>query len=269
MKSVLLYIDDQGPEPWAQVALDITRAMDGYLRCLHVSSLSSFNIADAYGGVSAKHNFIVEAQRRGEKIRRQTKELLDKEEVNWDFIHIEGDPVNAVMRESSLQDITILGWPRGNSEKNRSRTLFGELLNNLRTPVLLQPHDLTGINLTQPAIICWNGSLEAANALRAALPLVKIANAAHIVSVGEGKENKIQPEAACEYLARHGVDSQVHLLSSRNDHPSDMLISTAQNLEAGFMVAGAFGRNRVNEYLFGGVTRNLLLKCPFPVVFDR
>ncbi|WP_447526891.1 universal stress protein [Parasphingorhabdus sp. NYA22] len=49
-------------------------------------------------------------------------------------------------------------------------------------------------------------------------------------------------------------------------HPSDILISTAQNLQAGVMVAGAFGRSRTHEYLFGGVTRNLLLNCPLPLL---
>lgn len=47
MQSVLWYIDDQGPDPSAQVALDVTRAIEGHLSCLHVSSLGSFNMLDA------------------------------------------------------------------------------------------------------------------------------------------------------------------------------------------------------------------------------
>lgn len=48
MQSVLWYIDDQGPDPWVQAALDVTRAVEGHLSCLHVSSLNSFKISDAY-----------------------------------------------------------------------------------------------------------------------------------------------------------------------------------------------------------------------------
>ena len=191
------------------------------MSCLHVSSLGSFNMLDAYGGVAAKHRFIVEAQKHGEKIRMQTKERLDKENVRWDFNHIEGDPVTAIIRESSLRDLAILGRPQGNSDKNRPTAFFGELLSHVRTPILFQPYDLIGINLAHPA---------------------------------------------CKYLANHGVDSHLQLLSSRNSHPSDILISTAQNLQAGVMVAGAFGRSRTHEYLFGGVTRNLLLNCPLPLL---
>ena len=266
MQSVLWYIDDQGPDPWVQAALDVTRAVEGHLSCLHVSSLNSFKISDAYGGMAAKHRFIVEAQKRGEKIRMQIRERLDKENVSWDFNHIEGDPVTAIIRESSLRDIAILGRPPGNSDKNRSTTFFGDLLSHIRTPTLLQPHDFIGINLMDPAIICWNGSIESANALRSSLPLIKIASEVHIVSIDEDKGTEIPPDAACKYLASHGVDPQLQLLSSRSSHPSDILISTAQNLQAGVMVAGAFGRSRTHEYLFGGVTRNLLLNCPLPLL---
>ena len=269
MQSVLWYIDDQGPDPSAQAALDVTRAIEGQLSCLHVSSLSSFNILDAYGGLAAKHRFIVEAQKHGEKIRMQTKERLDKENISWDFSHIEGDPVTAIIRESSLRDIAILGRPQVNSDKNQSIAFFGELLSHVRTPILFQPYEFIGINLTHPAIICWNGSIEAANALRSSLSLIKIASEVHIVSIDEDKPTELPRDAACKYLADHGVDSQLQLLSSRSSHPSDILISTAQNLQAGIMVAGAFGRNRINEYLFGGVTRNLLLDCPLPLLFAR
>ena len=266
MQSVLWYIDDQGPDPSAQAALDVTRAIEGHLSCLHVSSLGSFNMLDAYGGVAAKHRFIVEAQKHGEKIRMQTKERLDKENVRWDFNHFEGDPVTAIIRESSLRDLAILGRPQGNSDKNRPTAFFGELLSHVRTPILFQPYDLIGINLAHPAIICWNGSIEAANALRSSLPLIKIASEVHIVSIDEDKPTELPRDAACKYLANHGVDSHLQLLSSRNSHPSDILISTAQNLQAGVMVAGAFGRSRTHEYLFGGVTRNLLLNCPLPLL---
>jgi len=108
---------------------------------------------------------------------------------------------------------------------------------------LFQPYDLIGINLAHPAIICWNGSIEAANALRSSLPLIKIASEVHIVSIDEDKATELPPDAACKYLANHGVDSYLQLFSSRNSHPSDILISTAQNLQAGVMVAGAFGRS--------------------------
>ncbi|MFT6670958.1 MAG: nucleotide-binding universal stress UspA family protein [Afipia broomeae] len=202
----------------------------------------------------------------GRQIRMQTKERLDKENVSWDFNHIEGDPVTAIIRESSLRDIAILGRPPGNSDKNRSTTFFGDLLSHIRTPTLLQPHDFIGINLTHPAIICWNGSIEAANALRSSLPFIKIASEVHIVSIDEDKGTEIPPDAACKYLASHGVNAQLKLLSSRSSHPSDTLISTAQNLQAGFMVAGAFGRSRTHEYIFGGVTRNLLRSCPLPLL---
>ena len=147
---------------------------------------------DAYGGVAAKHRFIVEAQKHGEKIRMQTKERLDKENVRWDFNHIEGDPVTAIIRESSLRDLAILGRPQGNSDKNRPTAFFGELLSHVRTPILFQPYDLIGINLAHPAIICWNGSIEAANALRSSLPLIKIASEVHIVSIDEDKPTELR-----------------------------------------------------------------------------
>ena len=57
-------------------------------------------------------------------------------------------------------------------------------------------------------------------------------------------------------LTAHGVKAEPQRLE-RSD-PAAALIRLAAETGAGLIVAGAFGHARLREFIFGGVTRNLL-----------
>jgi protein required for attachment to host cells len=65
------------------------------------------------------------------------------------------------------------------------------------------------------------------------------------------------------YLARHKIKAEgrveTHLLGSG----ADQIIGFAEDEDADLLVTGAYGHNRLNEWIFGGMTRDLLASSPF------
>ena len=60
-----------------------------------------------------------------------------------------------------------------------------------------------------------------------------------------------------DYYASRGIDAEVRPLDLVSDMGS-ALIAVAEREGAGLLVAGAFGRTRLREFIFGGATRTLL-----------
>lgn len=50
------------------------------------------------------------------------------------------------------------------------------------------------------------------------------------------------------------------------DAPEEVLVRVAGEIGAGLIVMGAFGRTRLRETLFGGVTRFMLDVAPAPLL---
>ena len=67
------------------------------------------------------------------------------------------------------------------------------------------------VDPTGPAIIAWNGSFEAANAVRLSLGLLKLASSVrvvHVTSVPQKKE-LFPGTRLLEYLSRQGIESEL------------------------------------------------------------
>ena len=87
----------------------------------------------------------------------------------------------------------------------------------------------------------------------------------HIVTVGEDDEDLPQM-AASTYLARHGVSTDLNLLPATGGKAQDLIMGFARDRGAKLVVMGAYGRSRMREFLFGGVTRFFLTEPGAPAL---
>ncbi|MDI1364472.1 MAG: universal stress protein, partial [bacterium] len=60
-----------------------------------------------------------------------------------------------------------------------------------------------------------------------------------------------------DFLAARGVKTTIRTLEGTGD-AAGLLLSTAREVGADILVAGAFGHPRLQEFIFGGTTRSLL-----------
>jgi nucleotide-binding universal stress UspA family protein len=267
MKSLLLHIqDDPGLEARLQAALAIARANDGHLSCLHVTPINLYIASDGITGAYMMPDFAKHLDEIEAKMRARIEAHLKSEDVSWDYEHVDGDPAQTLISHSALADLIILGRSEHRESHYPPLSLIGDVLQNTRTPILVQPHDMNNFDPHGPAVVAWNGSFEAANAIRSALPLLQRASAVHIVTLEEAKEHMLPSLAASTYLSRHGISSELHARPV-TDMPVDKAIrETAEVMGAGYIVMGGYGHSRAREFLFGGVTRSLLKESPIPLL---
>jgi nucleotide-binding universal stress UspA family protein len=262
MKNVLLLVhDDQGQESRLQVALDVTRAIGGHLTCLDVIAFPRV-FADPLAGPAL--SILLEDERtREDAICQALSERLGREDVAWDLrrstdelglaIRDEAQGADLIVLNSRLEGYSVLDAPR----------IAGDALIDTGRPVLAVPDGCSGIDLKGTVLIAWNGSDEAGESLRAALPLLKLAQ--EVVLFEAGRSNPARPASeAAQYLSRHGLRCRTES-SAVGDSVADAILRAARDVGASYIVMGAYGHWRITEAVIGGVTRAMLETSDLPL----
>ncbi|MEE4317682.1 MAG: universal stress protein [Erythrobacter sp.] len=268
MKSILLHIDhDPAMDARLQVALDIARATNGHITCLQAISYEVFAPGDFYGSAIAAAMPVIKDN--AEKLRAQIETELANEGVAWDWRFLYGIAQHRLIEHSPLADLVIVG-PSDTGEAGRGPSaLVGDLVLKAPVPVLVVPQETKSLDVTAPVTVAWNGSAEAAHALRAAVPLLAAASKVHLVSVAEesGKRRFDFPALeGAQYLSRHGIECEVVEVPRGEANIADTLFSAAQLRGSGMLVMGAYGHSRLAEMLLGGVTRRMLTEPQLPIL---
>ena len=137
------------------------------------------------------------------------------------------------------------------------------------TPVLVLPADRHPEHIGRSIVVGWNGSREAQRAIDAALPLLTGADRVQLTVLNAPDTFAIHGEEPgadmAAKLARHGVKVEVVSRSTDID-PGLALQQQARESGADLIVAGAYGHSRLQEWLLGGSTRNLLKHMHVPVL---
>lgn len=267
MRSILLHVDDDPcMEARLQVALDIAREFDGHITCLQPVSYDLSVPGDLYGTMIAE--LVPVMQEIADKARESMSARLANEDVTWDWLQEEGPATARLMEAASLADLVVLGACDPASNGKGPSSLAGYMAVHGRTPLMVVSEAIRSLNLAGSAMVCWNGSLEAANALRGAVPLLRKASSVSLVQVTEdvavpGVE--LPAFDAAEYLARHGIASEIITIARGGSTIGKAIANAAAARDAAYMVFGAYGHARAVETMFGGVTRELLSAPPLPV----
>lgn len=270
MKSILLHIqEDAGFEARFQCALDIVRASDGHLTCLHATTANAYVGFDMFGGAFVTGDLLKRLDEYEEALRSRIEARLAREDVASNYLQISADPAQALVDHGALSDLIVLSHPPQGKTDPVSNWLIGDVLMATRTPILVVPDTAKAFNTKGTAVIAWNGSFEAANALRAALPMLRHATAVHVVTVDEAGEKRFPSITASQYMSRHGIASELQSQPRDAQAINDILASQARAVRASYLVMGAYGHSRAREYLFGGVTRGMLSGAAVPLLLAR
>lgn len=177
-----------------------------------------------------------------------------------------------VARRARYVDLTVIGNELATDGYLFRQVLDGALFQS-PAPVLLikagKPVDLS------PRIvqIAWNSSLEAARAVRQAMPMLLAAEEVHVVLVDPIATSDAMGEEPgadiATYLARHGVKTIVDVIPAGGRDPADVLRQQAIDINAEMRVMGGYGHSRMRERMFGGVTRSMTEKPEIPVFMAR
>lgn len=266
MRSILLHIeDDDCLESRLQVALDLTRAFDGHLTCSKSIQWEMGAVVDFYGLMAAQ---IIDATReQAAALHKTIAARLEKEDVAWDWVQSDGFASQDLLRRSGLSDLVVLGRcdPLANDGPSK---LVGEVVLRSQSPVLVVPPGIASFDCSGAAVVAWDGSPEASRALRSAVPLLARASSVSLVTVVDEEETgrfDLPPVQGAKYLSRHGIACELVDLPFRAKSIAMGLMAAAVDRDAAYLVMGAYGRSRLAETIWGGVTREIFADPPLPI----
>ncbi|WP_373488130.1 universal stress protein [Blastomonas sp.] len=267
MKSINVYADHGTAfESRLQAGLDLARSQSGHISFIQVTPYSAFMLMDPMGGSYVPNSTLEQLRVDEAKLRDLIETKMTGEDVTWDFIQYDGDVVQSMVSAARLADVMVLSLD--NVEHGvRAHPLLGidDLVVNSRCPVLAVPFAHKWLNTAGTILVAWDGGHEAANALRAALPMLKRADQVHLLTIAE-KPESFPSTAASAYLSRHGVSSEL-IARERGDVPIEQVIDhVAGEISADLIVMGAYGHSRLRELLLGGVTKYFLSDSNIPLL---
>lgn len=265
MKSTLLHVyDDTGLESRLLAALDLARMFKGHITCLHATPFEDYLSVDPLAAARMPEGFSTRMEKLGRELQERVQDRLRREGASWDWVHRDERMAAALIRYSILADVVVLTLTGPAIEKHEPRPLAAAVATRARAPVLAVPENFEALQPDAPILIAWNGSPEAAAAARAALPLLQHTSRVQLLQV-EDKLSRYPRDMVARYLSRHDVHVEIVQRRPIEGDVTRTIRETAMDLGAGLIVMGAYGHSRLREFVFGGVTRDLINDSTIPL----
>jgi nucleotide-binding universal stress UspA family protein len=156
-------------------------------------------------------------------------------------------------------DLLITSLPTGGRFDAGLQVHVGDLVMQAGRPVLLVPESVSELKLDW-AMVGWSDTREAHRAIVDALPLLRLAKLVHVLEIApepELTEAAARLDRVVAWLVLHGV--QAHALPTAMEKDlTHQFGAIALTHGADLIVAGAYGHQRLREWVFGGITQELL-----------
>jgi nucleotide-binding universal stress UspA family protein len=266
---LLPLFEDPAAETRLRAAVALAQHSGGHVVALQITPLEAYASAELWGAPLMMAEVIASVEQLEAGIRTRTEARLAREAIGWSYETAAGDFTRVICARARLADVVILPCAaRGRGAGAAALPLAGDVAIHGQTPVLAVPPDLDSFAPGGPALVAWNGSGEAAEALRAALPLLARAARVTLLVIREEGEPPYPASMALDWLARHGVSAEVRELE-RAGTVGETLCAAATDMGAAWIAMGAWGHSRAREFLLGGVTRHMLGHAPVPLLLAR
>lgn len=176
-------------------------------------------------------------------------------------------PADVLAREARAADLIILGRDPETARKGIYRSADpGDVLMKAGRPILVPPIGSATLDARR-VIVGWKDTREARRAVFDALPFLARAEKVDVVEVCTEEDRdaaQARVEDVAAHLARHGVTARAEARVQLAGTVGGELLLTSELEHADLIVTGGYGHARLREWIFGGVTRDLLgqsLRC--------
>ncbi len=193
---------------------------------------------------------------------------FDVQEIYTEFAWADED----IAERALYADIVLVGAQAALNESLRSRIIDGALFHS-PTPIIINPRMQTVTGSPKSIVLAWDSSEEAARATRQSLEFLKECDAVHVTlvdPVARSWENGEEPGSdVATFLSRHGVKVEVDCIASGGRRVDTTLRQHAIDVAADMVVMGAYSHPRLQQRLFGGITRSMLQDSNVPLFLSR
>ena len=172
-------------------------------------------------------------------------------------------PPEALTRAARSADLVIIGQVKAAGDAYRALDP-GEAILKMGRPTLVVPEGVDSLR-AEHVVIGWKDTREARRAVPDALPFLQEATRVTIVEAcgpGEEKTALGRLDDVARYLAHHRIKGGPKVMLEQKGSGAEQLIRIAREERADLLVTGAYGHSRLGEWIFGGMTRELLAASP-------
>jgi nucleotide-binding universal stress UspA family protein len=191
--------------------------------------------------------------------------------LQWRSSIAYGSLADFIADEARAADLIVTGRDMGPKLLDQTRRVhIGDLVMRAGRPVLLVPQGVTQLKL-RTVYIGWKESREARRAVADALPLLKSAQTVTVVQVGSQEAQLSNQKGLADvaaWLGRHGIAATPQAIA-KSGTEAGYLHAELLERKCDLLVAGAYGHARLSEWIFGGVTQDVLLDPDFCVLFSH
>ena len=265
-------------------ALTVARAFAAHLEVLHVQvdamAMAAAMVSGGEVGTGATVIGLVDqikedAGRREAKARQTFDEFCARERLvladtpiaqgvpSAQWLRQIGDEAHWVAQLGRSADLLIIG--RRTDDPELSVGMIETALFGSGRPVLIL--SAAGLaTLPETIVIAWKATPEAARAVCAAMPPLSTAEQILIVTVAE--DQGLSDEEGARLLTslrRHGFNVSMRRLPPGPQGAASTLLAEAAE-QGALVVMGAYGNNRLRQWIFGGFTRHILRGAEVPVL---
>lgn len=277
-RSILVHARLSGsPEP-VEVAVRLAKNLDAHLVGLcalrDVAVLKAFYRSE--GGLLSEafsqplaDQFVDYSYRRASAAEARFIEAAERVGVSREWLVGEGGISDLLHVLGGLQDLVVVGQTDPN---------VCELGWDVAEQTVLMPDQTTLVIpyagrfpvLGQRILVAWNGSHQAACAVRGAQPLLRQADKVTLL-IGRMREappgvTRMPPVNVQDHLLRLNAKTDVVTFDVPDCDAGEQILAHAQLVQADLVVMGAFGHSWLREHVLGGATRHVLGQTKIPVL---
>ena len=187
----------------------------------------------------------------------------DASHVFW--VSLPEDPEALFVRQALYADYLVLQQPDLLNDHSGVPTGFVDhVLVKSGKPAIVLPQSGIVRPVPRTVAIAWSETREAAHAVTCAMPLLRQAEAIHII--GHGPNAQASVAALASRLKAQRLEPRLHHLDEGGADIGRALLQLAAEVRADLLVMGCYGHSEARELMLGGVTRTVLDAMTLPLL---
>ncbi|MDZ4744124.1 MAG: universal stress protein [Verrucomicrobiota bacterium] len=278
IKNLLLCSDGSEHSKIAmETALQIAHKFDAKIHALNViesRDVGGSFFADLSGavGIVPYQNLYSQLNElfteRGKAILAVIEQACEEDKVPFVSLLKTGDLAEVVQEEEKNIDLVIIG--RNGEHLKLKDDFLGKSVERV-IRISTKPCLITADRPRQfsKAVIAFDGSENSRRAFHAGMEFVrKMEMQTTIISVDDGHTAKSQEALAwaSAHAAELGIKTECKLLTG---NPEEKILDFAHDSEVDIIIMGAYGHNRIREFIIGSVTSSILFRSTIPVLLGN
>jgi nucleotide-binding universal stress UspA family protein len=200
-------------------------------------------------------------------IRRRLSELeaefragVGKRAKAVEWRSAQATPAPYILQQAKSADLLVVGARSEAIVDVRAAADPGILLMQAGRPLIVVPPAVGWFDF-RSVLVAWKDVREARRAVFDALPILAAARDVTIAEIPEQGAHRAEALShvadVAAWLLGHGIVARTVVPDSAAG-VTEQLDGIAADVGAGAVIAGAYGRSRLSEWIFGGVTRRLI-----------